>query len=457
VPRTPQPRYLFQRLAVPAGTTAAAPFTQDWPLGQVEAETIHVRVPPGHSGLTGIRITYDGVQILPWAPDPEWFIADNQEYEFALNFETSHPLRLVGFNTDIFAHTFYLRAKVRDLSLLGADRLPLPVSDVGQGAPVPDGTGGDLGDDLGERYAGRLDEVRQHVPEELATAARRAAVEARADGVVTIGGGSATGLGKAIAVDPAAQASAGGRVSLLAVPTTYAGSEMTPIYGVTGQHKQTGRDLRALPRTVVYDPVLTVGMPPAITASSGFNALAHCVEGLYAPGANPIVGLQAGEGVRALAGALPEAVDHPDDLDARGRALYGAYLAGAVLAVAGTALHHKLCHVLGGTFGLVHGDVNAVVLPHVVAYNAAAAPEPMAAVAAALGAAPGEEAVALRALAERIGAPTSLAAIGMPADGLDVAAERAVADTGTTNPRPPDVGSLRALLQRAFDGAPPTS
>jgi len=150
VPRTPQPRYLFQRLAVPAGTTAAAPFTQDWPLGQVEAETIHVRVPPGHSGLTGIRITYDGVQILPWAPDPEWFIADNQEYEFALNFETSHPLRLVGFNTDIFAHTFYLRAKVRDLSLLGADRLPLPVSDVGQGAPVPDGTGGDLGDDLGE-------------------------------------------------------------------------------------------------------------------------------------------------------------------------------------------------------------------------------------------------------------------------------------------------------------------
>ena len=150
---------------------------------------------------------------------------------------------------------------------------------------------------------------------------------------------------------------------------------MTPIYGVTGEHKQTGRDLRALPRTVVYDPVLTVGMPPAITASSGFNALAHCVEGLYAPGTNPIVALQAVEGVRALAGALPAAVEHPDDLDARGRALYGAYLAGAVLAVAGTALHHKLCHVLGGTFGLVHGDVNAVVLPHVVAYNAEAAPE----------------------------------------------------------------------------------
>jgi maleylacetate reductase len=338
-----------------------------------------------------------------------------------------------------------------EVAALGVGRVLLVVDEASKAV------GDRIADDLGERYAGRLDEVRQHVPEELATDARRTAVEAQADGVVTIGGGSATGLGKAIAVDPAAQASAGGRVNLLAVPTTYAGSEMTPIYGVTGQHKQTGRDLRALPRTVVYDPVLTVGMPPAITASSGFNALAHCVEGLYGPGTNPIVGLQAVEGVRALAGALPEAVDHPDDLDARGRALYGAYLAGTVLAVAGTALHHKLCHVLGGTFGLVHGDVNAVVLPHVVAYNAEAASEAMAGVAAGLDVRPGDEAAALRTLAERIGAPTSLAALGMPADGLDVAAERAVAETGTSNPRTPDVASLRALLQRAFDGEPPAA
>ncbi len=343
-------------------------------------------------------------------------------------------------------------ARVADeVAALGLERVLLVVDEASKA--VGDG----IADDLAERYAGRLDEVRQHVPEDLAAAARHTAVEAQADGVVTIGGGSATGLGKAIAVDPAARAAAtGGLVTLVAVPTTYAGSEMTPIYGVTGEHKQTGRDLRALPRTVVYDPVLTVGMPPAITASSGFNALAHCVEGLYAPGTDPIVGLQAVEGIRALAAALPEAVDHPADLDARGGALYGAYLAGAVLAVAGTALHHKLCHVLGGTFGLVHGDVNAVVLPHVVAYNAAAAAEAMTAVAAGLGARPGEEAAVLRSLAERIGAPTSLAALGMPADGLDVAAERAVADTGTTNPRMPDVASLRALLQRAFDGAPPT-
>jgi maleylacetate reductase len=338
-----------------------------------------------------------------------------------------------------------------EVAALGLERVLLVVDEASKLV------GDAIADDLGDRYAGRLDEVRQHVPEELATAARRTAVEARADGVVTLGGGSATGLGKAVAVDPEARAAAGGQVTVVAVPTTYAGSEMTPIYGVTGVHKQTGRDLRALPRVVVYDPALTIGMPPAITASSGFNALAHCIEGLYAPGTNPVVRLLAVEGVRSLAGALPAAVEHPDDLDARGRALYGAYLAGATLAVAGTALHHKLCHVLGGTFGLVHGDVNAVVLPHVVAYNQTAATEAMAAVADALDGGPGEAATALRALAERIGAPTSLAALGMPADGLDLAAERTVAETGTTNPRPPDVASLQALLQRAFDGAPPTS
>ena len=316
-----------------------------------------------------------------------------------------------------------------------------------------------IADDLGDRCAGRLDEVRQHVPEELAATARRTAVEARADGVVTVGGGSAIGLGKAIAVNPDTPGSRG-RVTVVAVPTTYSGSEMTPIFGVTGEHKHTGRDLRALPRVVVYDPALTVGLPPTVTAASGFNALAHCVEAMYAPGTNPVVELQAIEGIRSLARALPQAVERPDDLDARGRALYGGYLAGTAFAVAGTALHHKLCHVLGGSFGLVHGDVNAVVLPHVVAYNADAAPDAMAAIASALGAADGQAGQAageLYDLAHRIGAPTSLAALGMPADRLDAAAERAVAETGTTNPRPPDTASLRALLQRAFDGAPPKS
>jgi maleylacetate reductase len=310
-----------------------------------------------------------------------------------------------------------------------------------------------IADELGARAAGRLDDVRPHVPAEVVDAARRAASDAGADGVVAVGGGSAIGLGKAIAVRGTDRT-----VALVAVPTTYSGSEMTPIFGITGAHKRTGRDRRALPRVVVYDPALTVGLPPGVTAASGFNALAHCVEGLYAPGTNPVVRLYAVEGMRVLGAALPAAVDRPDDRDARGRALYGAHLAGATLAVAGTALHHKLCHVLGGTFGLVHGDVNAVLLPHVVAYNAPAVPRAVAAVAEALGVPGGAgdgAATALWELAQRLGAPTSLAALGMPADGLDVAAQHAVVETGATNPRPPDAASLRTLLGRAFEGAPP--
>jgi maleylacetate reductase len=241
---------------------------------------------------------------------------------------------------------------------------------------------------------------------------------------------------------------------VVAVPTTYSGSECTPIYGITGLQKRTGRDFRALPRVVVYDPELTVGLPPDVTAASGFNALAHAVEGLYAPGASPVAALAATEAVRVLARALPAAVARPGDLDARGRALYGAYLAGSVLATAGTALHHKLCHVLGGTFGLDHAATHAVVLPYVAAFNARAAPEALAQVAAALGgsADPLEATGRLRDLAEAVGAPTSLAAIGMPAEGLDQAAELAVAAVGTANPRTVDRDGMRALLQAAYQG-----
>ena len=308
-----------------------------------------------------------------------------------------------------------------------------------------------IGDQLGPRLASVFSGVRQHVPEELAAAARPAAVDVGADGIVTVGGGSATGLGKAVAI------SADAGLPLLAVPTTYAGSEMTPIYGITGEHKQTGRDLRALPRAVVYDPALTVGLPPEVTGPSGLNAVAHCVEALYGPGANPITGLMAEEGIRVLGRSLPEAVRRPDDLDARSDALYGAYLAGAALAVAGTALHHKLCHVLGGTYGLVHGDVNAVILPHAVAFNAAAAPDAIARVGAALGGAHdvGRAAGLLYDLAIAVGAPTSLAAIGMPAAGLDEAAARAAAEIGAGNPRPVDAASIRALLDDAYAGRRP--
>jgi maleylacetate reductase len=299
---------------------------------------------------------------------------------------------------------------------------------------------------LGDRVACEFAEVRQHVPQRLADAAREAAAEAGIDGLVSIGGGSAIGLAKAVAIHAG--------VPIVAVPTTYSGSEMTPIYGITGERKQTGRDLRTLPKVVVYDPELTTGLPARVTASSGFNALAHCVEALYAPGASPPAALLAEEGIRVLGSWLPIAVQEPAGIEGRSFALYGAYLAGSALAAAGTSLHHKLCHVLGGTFDLVHADVHAVLLPHVVAFNQPAVPEEMHRVAVALGAA--ESAPALHALALRIGAPTSLAEIGMPADGLDRAAEQAAAEIQGVSPRPVEPGELRALLEDAQKGRQPT-
>jgi maleylacetate reductase len=307
-----------------------------------------------------------------------------------------------------------------------------------------------IGDDvvaaLGAAVAARWDEVAQHVPVELAERARSAAAEVGADGLVCIGGGSSTGLAKAIALTS--------RRPILAVPTTYAGSEMTPIYGLTGRHKETGRSLDVVPKVVVYDPVLTVGLPAGVTGPSGFNALAHCVESLYGPGANPVTSLMAQEGIRAIGRSLATAVADGSDLAARSDLLYGAWLAGVALGATGTALHHKVCHALGGTYDLVHGDVNAVMLPHAVAYNTPGAREEMGRVASALDAADGDAAGALYDLAVAIGAPTSLEAIGMPYEGLDEAAERTVADT-TVNPVPVTVDGVRSMLQRAWEGTRP--
>ena len=211
--------------------------------------------------------------------------------------------------------------------------------------------------------------------------AREARDEAQrlgADCAVAIGGGSTTGLGKAIALDSG--------LPILAIPTTYAGSEMTPIYGLTeGGVKKTGRDARVLPRTVIYDPELTLTLPLAMTVTSAMNAIAHAAEGLYAHDGNPIIALMAEEGIRACAAALPRLAADPRDLDARGDALYGAWLCGTVLGAVAMGLHHKLCHTLGGSFNLPHAEVHTVILPHALAYNAAQAPEAMARIARALG------------------------------------------------------------------------
>jgi maleylacetate reductase len=300
---------------------------------------------------------------------------------------------------------------------------------------------------VGDRVAGHFAAVVQHVPEVAAADARALADDVRPDALLAVGGGSAIGFAKAVALVH--------DVPTVAIPTTYAGSEMTTIWGLSeGGHKRTGTDPRVKPQVVVYDPELTLGLPPRVAGPSGMNALAHCVEAVYAPRANPIASLVALEGIRALHRSLPAVCATPGDLDARSDALYGAYLGGTALASAGTALHHKTCHVLGGMFGLDHGDTNAVVLGHALAYNAPAIPEALARIECALGTgdAPGE----LFDLAATVEAPVSLAAMGMPAAGLDEATRRVVAEAAG-NVRPPEPEGIRRMLDDAFAGRRPAA
>ena len=333
------------------------------------------------------------------------------------------------------------------------DRLPEEVQRLGASRALVLSTpeqriqAGAVARQLGAHAAGIFDKAVMHVPIATAEAAREEAKRLEADCCVAVGGGSTTGLAKAIALVS--------ELPIIAVPTTYAGSEMTPIWGLTeGGIKKTGRNPRVLPRAVIYDPNLTTTMPAMLSATSGMNAIAHCVEALYAEDANPVISLMAEEGIRALAASLPSVVRNPCDIGARSQALYGAWLAGTSLGAVGMALHHKLCHVLGGTFNLPHAEVHTVVLPYAVAYNASAAPDAIAIVARALRA---ENAAAgLFALSSSMDAPTALSKIGMQENALDRAADLAV-ENPYYNPRPLTREGIRALLEDAFAGRPPAT
>ena len=344
----------------------------------------------------------------------------------------SHPQRVV-FGAGALQHL------VREIDALGAKRaLVLSTPELADAARR-------VAELLGERAAGIFPKAVMHVPLETAREARDEAKRLGADCAVAIGGGSTTGLGKAIALESG--------LPIVAIPTTYAGSEMTPIYGLTEAGvKKTGRDARVLPRTVIYDPELTLTLPLALTVTSALNAIAHAAEGLYAHDGNPITALMAEEGIRASAIALPRLLANAKDVAARSDALYGAWLCGSVLGAVAMGLHHKLCHTLGGTFNLPHAEVHTVILPHALAYNAGHAPEAMARVERALGA--GGAAQGVYDLAKRHGAPVALKDIGMPADGLDRAADLAVQNQ-YPNPRPLERAAIRELLQRAFDGTRP--
>lgn len=305
----------------------------------------------------------------------------------------------------------------------------------------------DVAKRLGAACAGVFAEAEMHVPIEVARRARDEAVRLGADACVAVGGGSTTGLGKAIALEYG--------LPIIAVPTTFAGSEMTPIWGLTEDGlKKTGRDPKVLPKTVIYDASLVMTLPVEIAGPSGMNAIAHCVEALYAENANPIISMMSEEGIRALARSLPTVVSQPDDIDARADAQYGAWLAGAALGSVGMALHHKLCHTLGGSFGLPHAETHTIVIPHATAYNHDAAPEAMARIGRAMDT--DDPAGAIYDLGVAIGAKMALRDLGLKEADLDRAADIAV-ENPYFNPRPITREGIRALLDDAFHGRRPGS
>ncbi|WP_207944455.1 maleylacetate reductase [Actinomadura rubrisoli] len=296
---------------------------------------------------------------------------------------------------------------------------------------------------LGGIAAGSFVQARMHVPAHTVVEAGQAATQLGADGCVAIGGGSTIGLAKALALRHGLPA--------VAVPTTYAGSEMTPIWGITDNaRKQTGRDRAVLPRTVIYDPELTRTLPVHVSGTSGLNAIAHAMEALYAPDASPVISALAERGIRDLVRALPAIKADHTDITARSTALEGAWLCGACLGATTMGLHHKLCHVLGGRLGLPHAETHAVMLPHVAAFNLTAAPAARDALRRALATV--SPARALAELAVRLGTPRTLKDLGVTGPALPGVIDEVLAHP-YANPHPLNRESLRALLQNALDGS----
>jgi maleylacetate reductase len=293
------------------------------------------------------------------------------------------------------------------------------------------------------KVAGLFDQAVMHTPIAAVEAARAKAKSVDADCCIAVGGGSTIGFGKAIALTSA--------LPVVAVPTTYSGSEMTTIWGISeGGAKKTGRDAKVLPKTVIYDPQLTLDLPVRTSAASGMNAIAHCAEALYAHDGNPVVSLMAEEGIRALATALPLVVQAPRDLEARTSALYGAWLAGLTISTTGNGLHHKLCHVLGG-FGLPHAETHSIVLPHAMRYNSVAG-EALRRMARAMSV--DDAPTGLWELEQRLGLPMKLADIGMKEADLERAARIAV-QAPYPNPRKVEYAPVLELLQHAYEGSRP--
>jgi maleylacetate reductase len=326
---------------------------------------------------------------------------------------------------------------VQAVEELGAQRVLL----------IADAFLGDLSDAVANRLpvVARIHDVIQHVPAENAEAAVEIARAEQADAVVTIGGGSATGLAKIVAREEG--------LPIVAVPTTFAGSEATNVWGITqDDRKVTGVDNRVLPRVVVYDASLSAGLPGSLALASGLNAAAHAVDGLWAPRSNPINRAMGTEGLRVLFPGLRSLHRDKDDVDARERTLYGAYLAAVAFASAGSGLHHKICHALGGTYDLPHAETHAVVLPYVTAFNAPAAPDAAERIAAALGAS--SAAPALYAFGAELDSPRSLKELGFQEADIQGAARIIQPSVPPSNPRSVTEADLEQILHDAWAGSP---
>lgn len=302
-----------------------------------------------------------------------------------------------------------------------------------------------LAADLGRRAAGVFAGAVMHTPVEVTEKAVAAFEASGASAVVSLGGGSTTGLGKAIAVRTGADQ--------LVIPTTYAGSEMTDILGETAKGEKTTRrspDIR--PETVIYDVDLTLSLPVALTVTSAMNALAHAMEAFYAPDRSPVIELMCRDALPAFRDALPVLIEAPQDRAARSRALYAAWCCSTALGYVSMALHHKLAHVLGGSFDTPHAETHAILLPHTTAYNEVAVPEALRPIAEAFGG--GSAAGGIWDFAQRVGAPLSLRDLGLSEADIDRAAEIATRNA-YPNPRPVERGAIRELLRAAWEGRRP--
>ncbi|KAL1303746.1 hypothetical protein AAFC00_007089 [Neodothiora populina] len=294
--------------------------------------------------------------------------------------------------------------------------------------------------------AGAFNNAVMHTPTHVTENALQVLRSKSADSVVSIGGGSVVGLGKALSIRAG--------IPHISIATTFSGSEMTPILGETDQGKKTTRsDPKILPATVIYDVDLMMTLPQKTCTVSGINAIAHAVEALYAKNTNPVITLLALEGTKALAEALPQIKADPSLKPARDRALYGAWLCGACLGSSSMALHHKLCHTLGGSIGLPHAETHTIVLPHALSYNAPAIPEQMAKLATALPDSDGDATKGLNLLLDKLEAPRALKDLGMSESDIDKATEIAMG-TQYPNPRPLERAAIHELIRRAWAGEP---